>query len=86
MGPRAKLKKQMKEEGKLDKFGRPNELTPSGWNPGKNVVEDKNKKVEHEEKEENSLKRKKSEEKEKKKKKKDKKKKEKNEDSDVSME
>jgi len=72
----------MKEEGKLDKFGRPNENTPKGWNPTKNLVE-----------EENTLKRKKSidnksddDKKEKKKKSKDKKKKKYDEDGDVEME
>jgi len=60
----------LKEEGKLDKFGRPNDNTPKGWNPNKNLIE------------ENTLKRKKSieynsddDKKEKKKKNKDKKKK-----------
>lgn len=31
MGPVAVEKKKMKESGKLDKFGRPNEATPSQW-------------------------------------------------------
>ena len=31
MGPVATEKKKMKESGKLDKFGRPNEQTPSEW-------------------------------------------------------
>jgi H/ACA ribonucleoprotein complex subunit 4 len=30
-GPRAQLKKQLIKDGKLDKFGRPNESTPSEW-------------------------------------------------------
>ncbi|KAK4190676.1 Centromere/microtubule-binding protein cbf5 [Podospora australis] len=32
LGPTATTKKQMKSEGKLDKFGRPNENTPAKWN------------------------------------------------------
>lgn len=32
MGPIAVEKKKMKESGKLDKFGRPNEATPAKWN------------------------------------------------------
>jgi len=39
LGPRAILKKKLKEEGKLDKYGRPNDETPQGWNPTKNVIE-----------------------------------------------
>jgi len=70
----------MKEEGKLDKFGRPNENTPLGWNPTKNSVEDEN----TNKPEETSLKRKKSEDKKEKKKKK--KKKDVKSDDDVSME
>jgi len=70
----------MKEEGKLDKFGRPNENTPQGWNPSKNSVEGEAPKKT----EESSLKRKKSEEKKEKKKKK--KKKDVKSDDDVSME
>mmetsp|Transcript_21948 Transcript_21948/g.51873 ORF Transcript_21948/g.51873 Transcript_21948/m.51873 type:complete len:468 (-) Transcript_21948:477-1880(-) len=31
LGPQAKAKKQMIVEGKLDKYGRPNEKTPSSW-------------------------------------------------------
>merc|ERR1711879_505447 len=30
-GPRAQLKKQLIKDGKLDKFGRPNDNTPSEW-------------------------------------------------------
>jgi len=30
-GPRAQLKKQLVKDGKLDKYGRPNENTPSEW-------------------------------------------------------
>lgn len=32
MGPVAIEKKKMKTEGKLDKYGRPNEATPAKWN------------------------------------------------------
>lgn len=32
MGPVATEKKKMKETGKLDKYGRPNENTPASWN------------------------------------------------------
>lgn len=32
MGPVAVEKKKMKTEGKLDKYGRPNEATPAKWN------------------------------------------------------
>lgn len=32
MGPVATEKKKMKSEGKLDKYGRPNEQTPAQWN------------------------------------------------------
>lgn len=91
MGPRAILKKKLKEEGKLDKYGRPNDETPQGWNPTKNVIETDDTK----EKEArltmdsyDTLKRKKSkdEKKEKKKDKKEKKKKKvEDEDDDVSM-
>jgi H/ACA ribonucleoprotein complex subunit 4 len=31
LGPRAQQKKQLIKEGKLDKYGRPNESTPAGW-------------------------------------------------------
>lgn len=31
LGPTATTKKQMKESGKLDKYGRPNEMTPAQW-------------------------------------------------------
>jgi len=31
LGPRAKVKKQMITQGKLDKYGRPNENTPANW-------------------------------------------------------
>jgi len=31
LGPRAKVKKQMIQDGKLDKYGRPNENTPNNW-------------------------------------------------------
>ncbi|KAI6879543.1 Centromere/microtubule-binding protein [Hortaea werneckii] len=31
LGPTATTKKQMKESGKLDKYGRPNEATPAQW-------------------------------------------------------
>ena len=31
MGPRAKAKKQLITEGKLDKYGRPNDATPASW-------------------------------------------------------
>jgi len=31
LGPRAKAKKQLISEGKLDKYGRPNEKTPASW-------------------------------------------------------
>lgn len=86
------MKKKLKEEGKLDKYGRPNDETPTGWNPTKNIIEtDDTKEAEarltldtYE-----TLKRKKSKEDKKEKKKdkeKKKKKKERNtEDDDVSM-
>ena len=32
LGPIALEKKKMKADGKLDKYGRPNEATPSKWN------------------------------------------------------
>eukprot|EP01112_Ceratiomyxa_fruticulosa_P004419 TRINITY_DN1497_c0_g1_i1.p1 TRINITY_DN1497_c0_g1~~TRINITY_DN1497_c0_g1_i1.p1 ORF type:complete len:504 (-),score=149.89 TRINITY_DN1497_c0_g1_i1:269-1681(-) len=41
LGPRAKAKKSLIAEGKLDKYGRPNESTPSEWtsaNPDLNVA------------------------------------------------
>jgi len=93
LGPRAILKKKMKEEGKLDKFGNPNESTPKGWNRDTNNVEGKEEKEEKEVKKEDDNKRKRSgerkksgekvkkEKKEKKKKKKDRKK----SDSDIDM-
>ncbi|KAL6043814.1 centromere/microtubule-binding protein cbf5 [Balamuthia mandrillaris] len=31
LGPRASLKKELIKEGKLDKYGRPNEKTPTSW-------------------------------------------------------
>merc|ERR1711976_1105595 len=31
LGPMALRKKALKAEGKLDKYGRPNELTPADW-------------------------------------------------------
>ena len=31
LGPKASEKKKMVKEGKLDKFGRPNENTPKAW-------------------------------------------------------
>ena len=31
LGPRAKAKKQLITEGKLDKYGRPNDATPASW-------------------------------------------------------
>jgi H/ACA ribonucleoprotein complex subunit 4 len=34
LGPRAKLKKQLISEGKLDQYGRPNDQTPSNWLSG----------------------------------------------------
>ena len=34
MGPVAVEKKKMKADGKLDKYGRPNEQTPAKWNEG----------------------------------------------------
>jgi H/ACA ribonucleoprotein complex subunit 4 len=34
LGPRAKLKKQLISEGKLDQYGRPNDQTPSAWHSG----------------------------------------------------
>lgn len=34
LGPVALEKKKMKADGKLDKFGRPNEATPSKWTAG----------------------------------------------------
>jgi H/ACA ribonucleoprotein complex subunit 4 len=34
MGPVALEKKKMKSDGKLDKYGRPNENTPAKWNAG----------------------------------------------------
>ena len=34
MGPVALEKKKMKADGKLDKYGRPNEATPAKWNEG----------------------------------------------------
>lgn len=34
LGPTATEKKQMKESGKLDKYGRPNEQTPAAWKTG----------------------------------------------------
>ena len=37
LGPMALRKKALKAEGKLDKYGRPNELTPADWlNKGQN--------------------------------------------------
>lgn len=77
-GPRAKLKLKLKEEGKLDKYGRPNENTPKGWNPMTNMLDSEAAP------EENPLKRKKSEEKKKEKKKKKKKAKDSSDD-DVDM-
>jgi len=86
------LKKKLKEEGKLDKFGRPNEETPKGWNPTKNEIETDDVKEQAEKNAVESyegLKRKKSkdEKKEKKKDKKEKKKKKErnDEEDDVSM-
>jgi H/ACA ribonucleoprotein complex subunit 4 len=38
LGPRAKLKKQLISEGKLDQYGRPNDKTPSSWLSGENTV------------------------------------------------
>jgi H/ACA ribonucleoprotein complex subunit 4 len=38
LGPRAKLKKQLITEGKLDQYGRPNDKTPSNWLSGENAV------------------------------------------------
>ena len=32
LGPRAQMKKQMIADGKLDKYGKPNDKTPSTWN------------------------------------------------------
>eukprot|EP00341_Mesodinium_pulex_P015808 CAMPEP_0116956428 /NCGR_PEP_ID=MMETSP0467-20121206/43321_1 /TAXON_ID=283647 /ORGANISM="Mesodinium pulex, Strain SPMC105" /LENGTH=138 /DNA_ID=CAMNT_0004642887 /DNA_START=941 /DNA_END=1357 /DNA_ORIENTATION=+ len=91
LGPRAKVKKNMKDAGTLDKFGRPNDLTPKGWNPMTNLLDAEgtaNVVVVSEPKEEN-LKRKKSEDKKEKKEKKDKKKKKKerkeSSDEDVDM-
>lgn len=80
----------MKEDGKLDKFGRPNEETPKGWNPMTNLSADENVykkdiKKEEEKETENPLKRKKSKEEKEKKKKKKKKKEKDAEDDDVSM-
>jgi H/ACA ribonucleoprotein complex subunit 4 len=37
-GPRAKLKKQLISEGKLDQYGRPNDKTPSSWLSGEHNV------------------------------------------------
>merc|ERR1712141_103409 len=34
LGPTASIKKTMVKEGKLDKYGKPNENTPSGWRSG----------------------------------------------------
>lgn len=34
LGPVAQEKKKLKSDGKLDKFGRPNESTPSKWTSG----------------------------------------------------
>ncbi|XP_072034725.1 H/ACA ribonucleoprotein complex subunit DKC1-like [Amphiura filiformis] len=34
LGPQASIKKAMKKEGKLDKYGKPNEKTPAGWKKG----------------------------------------------------
>merc|ERR1719409_2482664 len=34
LGPRATQKKQLIQEGKLDKHGKPNENTPAEWRPG----------------------------------------------------
>lgn len=34
LGPRASAKKNMIKEGKLDKYGKPNENTPSDWLKG----------------------------------------------------
>jgi len=38
LGPRAKLKKQLITEGRLDQYGRPNDKTPSNWLSGENAV------------------------------------------------
>jgi H/ACA ribonucleoprotein complex subunit 4 len=38
LGPRAKLKKQLITEGKLDQYGRPNDKTPSNWLSGEITV------------------------------------------------
>mmetsp|Transcript_3481 Transcript_3481/g.8389 ORF Transcript_3481/g.8389 Transcript_3481/m.8389 type:complete len:457 (-) Transcript_3481:227-1597(-) len=67
LGPQAKAKKQMIVDGKLDKYGRPNEKTPGDWKtsyqsletPSKKKKEDKEEKKEKDEGEESSKKRKK---------------------------
>jgi H/ACA ribonucleoprotein complex subunit 4 len=38
LGPRAKLKKQLITEGKLDQYGRPNDKTPANWLSGECTV------------------------------------------------
>jgi len=38
LGPRAKLKKQLIAEGKLDQYGRPNNLTPANWLTGELTI------------------------------------------------
>jgi len=38
LGPRAKLKKQLIAEGKLDTYGRPNQNTPAAWLSGESTV------------------------------------------------
>mmetsp|Transcript_6582 Transcript_6582/g.16563 ORF Transcript_6582/g.16563 Transcript_6582/m.16563 type:complete len:471 (+) Transcript_6582:209-1621(+) len=56
LGPQAKAKKQMIVDGKLDKYGRPNEKTPTDWKTSYKTIEPeakkKAKKEESEEKEE----------------------------------
>merc|ERR1711997_212203 len=46
LGPKASKKKQMIKDGILGKFGKPNEKTPTNWNP---AIEDYNVKVEKKE-------------------------------------
>jgi len=38
LGPRAKLKKQLINEGKLDQYGRPNDKTPPNWLSSENAT------------------------------------------------
>jgi len=42
LGPRAKQKKELIADGKLDKYGRPNESTPSSWTQGYKYLDNQN--------------------------------------------